>query len=140
MKLMIVEDNPHMCQLLKQLMSDLAEVIVQCSDGEQAVAAYAVEQPDWTLMDLQMERLSGIEATRRIRAAWPEARIVILTEHDDQHWRAAARQAGGLRLPAQGRPVGGAAAAAKPSLDVTVVKGSSARLTMMLSGRARRTV
>ena len=28
MKLMIVEDNPHMCQLLKQLMSDLAEVIV----------------------------------------------------------------------------------------------------------------
>ena len=94
MKLMIVEDNPHMCQLLKQLMSDLAEVIVQCSDGEQAVAAYAVEQPDWTLMDLQMERLSGIEATRRIRAAWPEARIVIVTEYDDQHWRAAARQAG----------------------------------------------
>ena len=45
-------------------------------------------------MDLQMERLSGIEATRRIRAAWPEARIVIVTEYDDQHWRAAARQAG----------------------------------------------
>jgi CheY-like chemotaxis protein len=94
MKLMIVEDNPQMCLLLKQLLSDLADAIVECADGEQAVAAYAVEQPDWTLMDLHMERLGGIEATRRIRAAWPEARILIVTEYDDQHWRAAARQAG----------------------------------------------
>ena len=45
-------------------------------------------------MDLHMERLGGIEATRRIRAAWPEARILIVTEYDDEHWRAAARQAG----------------------------------------------
>ena len=94
MKLMIVEDNPQMSLLLKQLLSDLADAIVECADGEQAVAAYAVEQPDWTLMDLHMERLGGIEATRRIRAAWPEARILIVTEYDDQHWRAAARQAG----------------------------------------------
>jgi len=94
MKLMIVEDNPHMCQLLKQLVADLAEVIVECGDGEQAVAAYAAEQPDWTLMDLNMERMGGIEATRRIRAAWPGARILIVTEYDDQHWRAAASQAG----------------------------------------------
>jgi two-component system response regulator DegU len=94
MKLMIVEDNPHMCRLLTQLLSDLADAIVECTDGEQAVAAYAVEQPDWTLMDLHMERLGGIEATRRIRAAWPKARILIVTQYDDEHWRAAARQAG----------------------------------------------
>ncbi len=94
MKLMIVEDHPHMCRLLTQLLSDLADSIVECADGEQAVAAYAVEQPDWTLMDLHMERLGGIEATRRIRAAWPKARILIVTEYDDERWRAAARQAG----------------------------------------------
>ena len=94
MKLLIVEDKPEMRCLLKQLVSDLAAVIVECADGEEAVAAYAVEQPDWTLMDVRMERLGGIEATRRIRAAWPEARILIVTEYDDQHWRTAARQAG----------------------------------------------
>jgi DNA-binding NarL/FixJ family response regulator len=94
MKLMIVEDNPYMCQLLKQLSSDIADVIVECADGEEAVAAYDVEQPDWTLMDLQMARVGGIEATRRIRAAWPHARILIVTEYDDPHWRAAAKQAG----------------------------------------------
>jgi DNA-binding NarL/FixJ family response regulator len=94
MKLMIVEDNPQMCQLLRQLLSDLAGVIVECGDGEQAVTAYAVEQPDWTLMDLRLGGLGGIEATRRIRAAWPQARILVVTEYDDPHWRAAARQAG----------------------------------------------
>ena len=94
MKLMIVDDNPHMCQLLRQLLSDVADEIVECADGDQAVTAYAVEQPDWTLMDLRMSRLGGIEATRRIRAAWPEARILVVTEYDDPHWRAAARQAG----------------------------------------------
>ncbi len=94
MKLMIVEDNPHMCRLLTQLLSDLADAIVVCTDGEQAVAAYAVEQPDWTLMDVHMARLGGIEATRRIRAAWPKARILIVTEYDDARWRTAARQAG----------------------------------------------
>jgi DNA-binding NarL/FixJ family response regulator len=83
-----------MCRLLKQFLADLADAIVECADGEQAVAAYAVEQPDWTLMDLQMHRMGGIEATRRIRAAWPEARILIVTEYDDPHWRAAAGQAG----------------------------------------------
>ena len=94
MKLLIVEENPEMRHLLKQLVSDLAEVIVECGDVEQAVTTYAVEQPDWTLMDLQFEGLGGLEATRRIRAASPHARILIVTEYDDQHWRAAARRAG----------------------------------------------
>jgi len=35
-----------------------------------------------------------LEATRRIRAAFPEARIIIVTQHDDPHWRRAAAQAG----------------------------------------------
>ena len=110
MKLMIVEDNPHMCRLLTQLLSDLADAIVECTDGEQAVAAYAVEQPDWTLMDLHMARLGGIEATRRIRAAWPKARILIVTEYDDA---VAGRRATGGRvgLLSQRRPAGGAAPA-----------------------------
>jgi DNA-binding NarL/FixJ family response regulator len=41
-----------------------------------------------------MPRVGGLEATRRIRAAFPDAQIIIVTQHDDPYWRAAATQAG----------------------------------------------
>lgn len=94
MKLLIVEDNPGMRQLIKAVVADFAATPVECADGDEAVNAYAAAQPDWVLMDLQMARVGGLEATRRICARWPEARVVILTQHDDAHWRAAAQQAG----------------------------------------------
>jgi CheY-like chemotaxis protein len=97
MKIMIVEDNPQMRQLIRSVVEDLAEAIVECSDGEEAVAAYAALQfsgDDRVLMDLQMPRLGGLEATGRLRAAFPEARIIIVTQYDDPHWRAAAQEAG----------------------------------------------
>jgi CheY-like chemotaxis protein len=97
MKILIVEDNPQMRQLIRSFVEDLAEEIVECGDGEEAVAAYAAHQfggDDRVLMDLRMPRLGGLEATERLRAAFPEARIVIVTQYDDPHWRAAARQAG----------------------------------------------
>ena len=62
--------------------------------GREAVAAYAAQQPDWVLMDMEMPRVGGLAATRRLRAVWPEVRIVIVTHHDDNHYRAAAHAAG----------------------------------------------
>jgi CheY-like chemotaxis protein len=97
MKILIVEDNTRMRQLIRSLVADLAEAIVECGDGEEAVAAYATQQfsgDDRVLMDLQMPRLGGLEATLRLRAAFPEAQVVIVTQYDDPHWRAAAEGAG----------------------------------------------
>src|SRR5262249_22766631 len=52
MKLMIVEDNAEMRQLLRGVVADVADEVAECSDGEEAVATYAAQQPDWVLMDL----------------------------------------------------------------------------------------
>jgi len=97
MKLLIVEDNPQMRQMIRAVVADLAEAVTECADGAAAVAAYAAQLfsgDDWVLMDLQMPGGGGLEATRHIRAAFPEAQIIIVTQYDDQHWRTAATEAG----------------------------------------------
>jgi CheY-like chemotaxis protein len=94
MKLLIVEDNPNMRRLITGMLKDLAEAIYECADGSEAVAAYAACLPDWVLMDIKMKEMDGIAATRRIRARWPAAQIMIVTDYDDATFREAARDAG----------------------------------------------
>jgi DNA-binding NarL/FixJ family response regulator len=94
MKLLIVEDNAPMREITKRLVGDLANQISECDDGDQALVAYAGERPDWVLMDIEMKRVNGIAATRRLLAAFPEARVVIVTNYDDEPLRQAAREAG----------------------------------------------
>ena len=57
------------------------EVVAEASDGREALEQFREHRPDITLMDLQMPRMSGIDATSAIRAEFPEARIIILTTH-----------------------------------------------------------
>lgn len=94
MKLLIVEDNAPMRALTRRMVGDLADHISECSDGDEALAAYAAERPDWVLMDIEMKRMNGIAATRQLLAAFPEARVVIVTNYADEPLRAAAKAAG----------------------------------------------
>ena len=59
-----------------------------------AYAAYAAHRPDWVLMDIQLPGLDGIAATAQIRAAFPDARILVVSGYGDVRLRAAAREAG----------------------------------------------
>lgn len=94
MKLLIVEDNPTVRQMIRRMATGLADEISECCDGVEAVAQYATQLPDWVLMDVRMPRLNGIQATRQIKEAFPQARIVIVTSFDEMGLREAAQQAG----------------------------------------------
>jgi CheY-like chemotaxis protein len=94
LNLLIVEDNRAMRSLIKSIISDLAGEITELGDGAEALAAYAGCRPDWVLMDIRMKGMDGISATRQIKAAFPSARIIIITDYDDPKLRATARSAG----------------------------------------------
>src|SRR5712691_4131206 len=93
MSILIVEDNEPMRQMIKELLGDLTEAFTECGDGSQALEAYRQYRPDWVLMDIKMEEMDGLMATRQIKAAFPEARIIIVTGYDDAKLREAAHSA-----------------------------------------------
>lgn len=93
MKILIVEDNPAMRRLIRSIVSDVAEVF-ECEDGAEALPLYVEHRPDWVLMDIRMQHLSGIEATRHLLKLDSEARVVIVTGYDDTDLRAAAHAVG----------------------------------------------
>lgn len=70
------------------------EVVGTASDGAQALQLVARHRPDVVLMDLRMPRMDGVEATRRIRAEFPEIGVVVLTTYSDDESVLAALRAG----------------------------------------------
>lgn len=91
---LLVEDNAAMRALIRSLVDGIHPVVHECADGESAVDMYARVHPDWVLMDVKMGGMDGIAATRAIRQADPNARVIIVTEYGDDRSRAAAMAAG----------------------------------------------
>jgi DNA-binding NarL/FixJ family response regulator len=75
---------------------DDLQVVGQAADGQQALQLAADLAPDVVLMDLSMPVLDGVEATRRLVAAHPGAKVVVLTSFSDQARVADALTAGAV--------------------------------------------
>ena len=94
MKLLIVDDHAPMRRLIARVVHDLFNVVEECSDGADALAAYERHRPDLVLMDIEMSRMDGLTATYNLMHVFPDAKVVIVSKHDDQQIREAARKAG----------------------------------------------
>jgi DNA-binding NarL/FixJ family response regulator len=93
----LLADDQELVRSGFRLILDLAEgieVAGEAADGREAVSLAKELQPDVVLMDVRMPELDGIEATRRLRQAGVESRVLVLTTFDLDEYVYAAVRAG----------------------------------------------
>jgi DNA-binding NarL/FixJ family response regulator len=80
-RVLLVDDHPMVRRALAEALSDEDDLTVvgECEDGEQAVEAAERLRPDVVFMDVSMAGTDGLAATAALRAARPEARVIVLT-------------------------------------------------------------
>lgn len=94
-RLMLADDHRMLREGLRRSMTERGfQVVGEARDGAEAVELAAALRPDVILMDVTMPEMDGVEATRQIKARYPEIRIVMLTMHADQDVLAEAIRAG----------------------------------------------
>jgi DNA-binding NarL/FixJ family response regulator len=95
---LLVDDQPAVRRGLRMRLALEPDILVagEAEDGAAALALMPKLRPDIVLMDAQMPRMDGIIATVALRAAYPDAAVVILSLHDDQATRKQAAAAGAV--------------------------------------------
>lgn len=95
-RILLVEDNPQNRYLMTYLLESKGHVVDVAEDGEQALTILEDQVPDLILMDMQLPRVDGYEATRRIKAddRLRFVPLVALTAHSMKGDRARAVDAG----------------------------------------------
>jgi DNA-binding NarL/FixJ family response regulator len=95
-RLVIADDHAFYRQGVRAMLDGVAEVEVigEAATGDEAVAQAAALQPEVILMDLKMPGLNGIQATRRILAASPHIKVLVVTMFEDDDSVFAAMRAG----------------------------------------------
>jgi PAS domain S-box-containing protein len=95
-RVLFVDDHHVMRKGLIRLMSGqpVIHVVGEASNGQEAIEKVRQLKPGVVMMDVSMPVMDGIEATRRIRAEWPEVRVIGLSMYDDENTSQKMRDAG----------------------------------------------
>ena len=96
LRVLVVDDHPVVRQGLRAMLSSESwiEMVDDASSGEDALEKVNLLEPDVVLVDIRMPGMSGIEVTKRIKAARPETAVILLTMYDSEVYVAQALRAG----------------------------------------------
>ena len=94
--ILIVDDNSTFRETLKRiLLSRFPSLhISEAQDGNRAIKKTEEKAPDLIFMDVRLREGNGFQLTRRIKAAYPEVVIIIITSYDSPEYREAAFDSG----------------------------------------------
>ena len=100
LRVLLVDDDPVIRRGLREMLAagGRFDVVGEGADGEEAVRLAGELAPDVVVMDLGMPGMDGIEATRRITAALPDVRVLVLTAEPEDRWLLKVLDAGGSGL------------------------------------------
>jgi len=95
-RVLAVDDHPLLREGVTSLIADEPDmtIVAEAANGREAIEQFRAHHPDVTLMDLQMPKLNGVEATAAIRAEFPNARVIVLTTYAGDAQVALALKAG----------------------------------------------
>lgn len=96
MRVLIADDHGIVrsgLRLLLERQPDI-EVVAEAADGAEARELVIRERPDLAILDVKMPKLTGLQATREIKAQAPEVAILILSMHDEERYVSEALKAG----------------------------------------------
>lgn len=139
-RILIADDHPLFRDGLRALLESVDGMLVvgEASTGEEAVALAAALQPDLVLMDIGMPGINGVEATRRIVRASPQAGVLIVTmfEDDDSVFAAVRAGARGYLLKGSRQEEALRAIRAVASGEAIFSPGVARRVMEYFTGRA----
>lgn len=98
-KFLVVDDHAAFRQTIRSFLPE--GIITECDNGPEALAFYEKDRPDWVLMDIEMPGMDGLTATRILKQRFPEARVLIVTNHPGEDVRAVAVEIGACGLLAK---------------------------------------
>jgi len=94
LRLMIVDDEVSVRQLLREFLREFAFVFIECGNGREAIEYCWESPPDIVLMDISMPGIDGFEAARTIHSILGSIKIVVVTQCDSMEYRQQAKAIG----------------------------------------------
>ncbi|MGN7407849.1 MULTISPECIES: response regulator [unclassified Sporosarcina] len=97
-KILIVDDHQLFREGVKRILQfeDTFEIVAEGDDGSEVFTLYEEHNPDVVLMDINMPRMNGIEATEQLMTKYPDAKVIVLSIHDDESYVSQALKTGAL--------------------------------------------
>jgi len=85
MKILIVDDHPIVRAGLKRLLAAEPEIEVrEAASGREALSVFREQRPTLVILDLNLPGIGGLEVLARLKAVDPDARVLVLSMHDDE--------------------------------------------------------
>ncbi|HKP70183.1 MAG TPA: response regulator [Pyrinomonadaceae bacterium] len=85
--ILIADNNEDVRRIIRRVIEEIDAEVIEVADGTEAIEAYEDRRPDWVLMDINMHPMDGLTAMSEILRQHPDARVVIVSQHQDARTR-----------------------------------------------------